>query len=225
MRSCEKTQKTYEFALLSMSNMTHKGTEFITWPLSEDLIDMGSVSSVYFTQLKNSVETRSDYLLYYLPKLQTVTIPQSVTRIGILPFLDCEKLKTFTFNADSCTQVEGALFGARTQITNIIFGQNVKYIPKHLCNGQTKISSVTIPNSVISIGDYAFYGCTGLTSVIIGESVKGIGDYAVSGCRSLTSITFNGTIKQWETIGKDYKWNYNVPASCIVYCSDGKLKI
>ncbi len=63
---CEKTQKTYEFALLSMSNMTHKGTEFIPWPLSEDLIDMGSISSVYFAQLKKSVETRSDYLLYYL---------------------------------------------------------------------------------------------------------------------------------------------------------------
>ena len=115
-----------------------------------------------------------------------------------------------------------------------LYNQNIKSftIPNHIkriadraFSGCSSLTSVTIGNGVKRIGNYAFAGCSSLTSLTIGNGVKRIGDYAFSGCRSLTSITFNGTIKQWETIGKDYKWNYNVPASCIVYCSDGKLKI
>jgi hypothetical protein len=90
--------------------------------------------------------------------MTSVTIPSSVTSIGILAFSGCSGLTSVTI-PNSVTSIGGNAF------TN--------------CSGLT---SVTIGNSVTSIGAFAFDGCSGLTSVTIPNSVTSIGPYAFSNC-------------------------------------------
>ena len=99
-----------------------------------------------------------------------------------------------------------------------------------------------------SIGDYAFYGCKGLTSIVIPEGVISIGSGTFAGCSSLSeieigadmvyigkeafyncgvlkSVRFGGTIAQWNAIVKGNNWKDDVPADCVVHCTDGDINI
>jgi len=78
--------------------------------------------------------------------LTTVTIPASVTSIGLRAF-------------DNCTNLTSVTFAAGSQLTTI--GENAFH--------KTGITSITIPASVTSIGLRAFYECKSLTSVTFAE--------------------------------------------------------
>ena len=98
------------------------------------------------------------------PTISSVTIPNSVTRIGSYAFQGCSSL------------------------TSVTIPNSVTSIGSYAFSGCRSLTSVTIPNSVTSIGEYAFSGCSSLTSVTIGSGVKSIGEAAFSGCRSLTDV-------------------------------------
>ena len=71
----------------------------------------------------------------------------------------------------------------------------------------------------------AFEDCSGLTSITIPSSVTSIGNGAFYGCIGLSEIRFNGTIAQWKKISKDSDWDYKVPSSCKVICTDGETSL
>ena len=96
--------------------------------------------------------------------LTSVSIPNSVTKIGYAAFEGCTGLKSITIPNSVKIIDRGAFYN---------------------CSGLT---SVTIGNSVTSIGVSAFYGCSGLTSITIPNSVTSIGKDAFSGCGNLSSI-------------------------------------
>lgn len=102
---------------------------------------------------------------------------------------------------------------------------SVTSIGNYAFSGCTGLTSITIPDSVTSIGGSAFAGCTGLTSVTIPNSVTSIGDYAFFECTGLTDIKFNGTMEQWKAISKGISWEFNVPSTCKVVCTDGTIVI
>jgi hypothetical protein len=77
----------------------------------------------------------------------SVTIPASVTSIGVNAFSGCASLTSVTIPT-SVTSIGGAAFG--------------------YC---TSLASITIPASVTSIGQYAFISCTNLTSVTFAGTI------------------------------------------------------
>ncbi len=124
--------------------------------------------------------------------LTSVIIPNCVTSIGHYAFGGCG-LTSVIFNAESCISAgsSGSAFYGCSYLANITFGNNVKRIPSYLCDGCSGLTSISIPSGVISIGERAFGGCSGLTSVTIPNSVTSIGDGAFYGCSGLTSVIFN----------------------------------
>ena len=152
----------------------------------------------------NNVKVIPDYICWNLTGLTSVTIPDSVTSIGIRAFCQCTGLTSVVFNADSCTyagyyyysdqNVTTWAFRGDTNITNFTFGNNVKNIPKALCAELTGLTTVVIPNSVTSIGKGAFSNCSGLASVTIGNSVVSIDTSAFYQCSGLASVAIPNSV-------------------------------
>ena len=98
------------------------------------------------------------------PWVTSVTIPNGVTSIGRIAFMDCSGLTSVTIP------------GSVTSIGEYAFLR---------CYG---LSSITIPNSVTQIGHAAFFSCYGLTSVTIGSGMTSIGVHAFYECKNLRNF-------------------------------------
>ena len=152
--------------------------------------------------LYDTVNKAYNYYWYKIPNtLKTVTVLDGSTAIPENAFYNCSWITTFNLP------------------DNI---QTIGINAFHNCDGLTDFK---MPFSTTEIGIGAFSGCKGLMSVTISNSVTSIGGYAFRNCAGLTSITFKGTKAQWNAIGKGSSWDYNVPSSCKVYCTDGTVTI
>lgn len=107
--------------------------------------------------------------------LSSITIPNSVTSIGIGAFSHCSSL------------------------TSIDIPNNITSIGNYFFFGCSGLSTIDIPNSVTSIGQGAFEDCSGLTSVIIPKSVTSIVPSAFSGCIALNSIKVEKDNPQYDS--------------------------
>lgn len=187
-------------------------------------------------EIPDSVTSIGGSAFQYCSGLTRVTIPDSVTSIGNEAFYNCSSLTSITvsenntayksidgnlYTKDGTTLVQYAIGKTATSFT---IPDGVISIGDWAFEDCTNLTSITISDSVTSIGRHAFGGCDSLTSVTIGDSVRTIGSAAFIGCSGLTSITFNGTVEEWNAIGKDISWNYNVPATKVV-CLDGEVAL
>jgi hypothetical protein len=122
-----------------------------------------------------------------------VTIPDSVTSIGISAFYNCTSVSNVTIG-NSVTSIGNDAFRYCTSLTSETIGNSVTNIGDYAFSYCTSLTSVTIPSSVTHIGDYAIHYCTSLTTVTIPNSVTSIGNQAFSYCTSLTSVTFGNSV-------------------------------
>ena len=155
----------------------------------------------------------------------SVTIPNSVIRIGYRAFYNCSRLTSLTI-PNSVTSIGYEVFNGTEWYNNqpdgILYlddwclgykgdepigeltitegSRGIADFAFSFCRGLT---SLTIPNSVTIIGPAVFQCCSGLTSLTIGNSVTSIGDYAFNYCSGLTSITIPNSV---TNIG-DYAFN------------------
>jgi hypothetical protein len=124
--------------------------------------------------------------------LTKISLPNSVTSIGINAFDKCTRLTSITIPS-SVTSI-GPLAFEYSGLTSIIIPSSVTSIGICAFYSCIGLTSITIFPSVTSIGDGVFESCTGLTSVTIPSSVTSIGDDAFEGCIRLTSITIPSSV-------------------------------
>jgi len=120
--------------------------------------------------------------------LTAITIPNSVTKIGRSAFEKCTGLKTVEI-PNSVAEIEMSAFKGCAGLTKFTIPTSVTIIRKETFDGCSGLMTVTIPASVTEIGQSAFSGCSGLTTVTIPASVTEIGQSAFSGCSGLTTVT------------------------------------
>ena len=123
-------------------------------------------------------------------KIESLTIPNSVTKIGYGAFSNCSGLTSVTI-PNSVTRIGSNAFKGCSGLTSVTIPKSVTEIGDQAFAYCSGLTSVTIPNSVTTIGSYAFSGCSGLTSVTIPKSVTSSGSDAFSHCSGLTSVTWN----------------------------------
>ncbi|MBO7229589.1 MAG: leucine-rich repeat domain-containing protein, partial [Bacteroidales bacterium] len=147
-------------------------------------------STVSYRETAYSVTSIGDYAFSGCSSFisTSITIPNSVTTIGVGAFSSCSILTSVTIG-NSVTSIGERALAYCSSLTSVTIGNSVTSIGDYAFCDCSSLTSVTIPNSVSSIGVGAFYNCNSLTSVTIGNSVTTIGNYAFRYCDSLTSVT------------------------------------
>ena len=125
--------------------------------------------------------------------LTSISIPNSVTKIGSSAFAGCSGLTSVDI-PDSVNSIGNSAFAGCSGLTSVDIPDNVTTIGDLAFNGCSGLTSVDIPDSVISIGYSAFNGCTMLASAMIGSGK--IGDSAFAGCTKLTQVTVGSGVTE-----------------------------
>ena len=123
----------------------------------------------------------------YIGTDTNVTIPNSVTTIGVAAFRNCTSLTSIII-PNSVTSIGNSAFADCSSLNLITIPNSVTSIESNTFNGCSNLDSVTIPDSVTAIGNSAFSSCTSLDSVIIPNSVTSIGNEAFNNCSNLHNI-------------------------------------
>jgi len=154
------------------NNVINIGEQAFTECKSLASITVNTANTAYISD--NGVlynKNKTTLIQYPAGKKETsFTIPNSVTRIAVSAFSQCESITSITIPSS----VNSIGFFAFADCKNL--------------------SNIIIPNSVTTIEAMVFIRCTSLRSVTIGNGVKKIEMSAFKDCTSLTSVTFLGTI-------------------------------
>ena len=150
-------------------------------------------SSVTEYRIKLDTEVICDCAFSRCSSLQSVTIPNSVTSIGIRAFNGCSSLQSVTI-PNSVSSIGDWAFSRCSSLQSVTIPNSVASIGESAFDECSLLQSVTIPNSVASIGDGAFFKCSSLHSVTIPNSVTSIGNWAFYGCSSLQSVTIPNSV-------------------------------
>jgi hypothetical protein len=129
----------------------------------------------------------------YRLSISSVTIENSVTKIGEFAFYNCSGLTGITLPA-GITKIEGYAFAGCSSLTGITIPASVTSIEVAAFNNCSSLTDITLPNNLTSIGEYAFAGCSSLTGITLPNSVTDIGGNAFGGCSSLTDITLPNSL-------------------------------
>jgi len=151
--------------------------------------------------IPNSVTSMGGQVFAECTYLLSVNLPDNISSIEEQTFQDCTNLNSVNI-PNSITSIGIRAF-LNTGIGSITIPEGVTSIGENAFSDCKYLASITIPNSITSIGKRAFSNCKNLTSVTIGSGVKSIGDWAFSDCDRLTSITFKRANTPIENFSSD----------------------
>lgn len=126
-------------------------------------------------------------VFHFNKKIENITLPVNLKKIGIHCFNHCENLKEITI-PDSVTELGDDVFFCCYSLENIVLPKDLKIIPSS-CFGQCiLLESCTLPEHLESIELFAFISCRNLKEIVIPPSVKNIQAQAFAHCESLEHV-------------------------------------
>lgn len=118
----------------------------------------------------------------------SVSIPDSVTSIGLREFKDCINLRSVNI-PEGVTNIEGRAFEGCKSLVEINLPSGLTNIGLRMFTSCESLTEINLPSNITSIGSEAFSHCISLTSIEIPASVTSIDEYMLCrGCNSLASI-------------------------------------
>ena len=138
---------------------------------------------------------------FYNCKLDSITIPSTVTSIGNAAFKSNPTTKVIWLPAN-CTagsSDSAPFYSTSSKITSFVFGDQVQTIPAYLCYKMSLLDSVKIPETVTSIGSNTFMYCTSLDSLIFPHGIKTIATSILEGCTSLQKVVIPPSVTTINT--------------------------
>ncbi len=124
---------------------------------------------------------------FFNKKMHSVTIPDSVVKIGFGAFDSCKNLTEVSFSTKIQT-IEEYAFNGTPWLAGKQNEAPLVIVNNLLINGEKCSGEIIIPDGVAEIAESAFFHCLSLTSVVIPDSVKKIGNRAFAECSELSSV-------------------------------------
>ena len=146
----------------------------------------------------------------------------SVTEIGYEAFKDA-LIRSVTI-PDSIEKIGRGAFHGCVALNSIVFPNKHIEFASETFYECSALQSITIGEGQGSLSSDMFRDCVSLRQVYLPSSLTSIGTYAFCDCNNLSTITFGGTIEQWHAVSLGTYWNKNVPITKVI-CSDGETPI
>lgn len=124
-------------------------------------------------------------------KVSSVTIPDSVTSIGVRAFSNCQNLNSVKLS-DGIKTIEQNAFEYCSNLKSITLPNTLETIGMY-CFTVSGLESIEIPESVTYIDHYAFYQCLNLETAKVPATVKEFGQNVFSGDDKLTITGSEGS--------------------------------
>ncbi len=125
--------------------------------------------------------------------IDTVLIPDTVTRIREYAFADCTNLSNVTF-PETLIKIDDSAFSGCASITSVTMPEKLRYVGAHAFENCVRLQSVKVSGGITSLEEGTFSGCSMLRNIDLGNSITSIGAYCFSGCKSLYEIEFPLTL-------------------------------
>ncbi len=143
------------------------------------------------------------------------TIPGNVSTIGHYAFISCDRLQTVTIPA-SVTGIETNAF-VMSGLTKVTIPGSVKSIATFAFSNCPDLTEVTILNGVTAIPEAAFGECGRLARVDLPKSVTSVGFAAFACCGSLKDVYYTGSEEDRQKMSilgandplANAAWHYN----------------
>ena len=155
---------------------------------------------------------------YECSGLTSLTLPNSLTSIGIDAFSHCSALTSLTL-PNSLTSIGTNAFSHCSALTSLTLPNSLTSIGIDAFSDCSGLTSLTLPNSLTSIGHRAFAYCFGLTSLTLPNALTSIGDYAFERCSALENIW----MQCLTPIECNPSFTEDVMENCILYVPKGTL--
>ena len=148
------------------------------------------------TTIPNDVTSIGEMAFLGCPKINTIAIPESVTKIEDDAF-SCSDITSLTL-PQTIKHIGASAFQRCSKLESITIPMGVKIIKERTFQECAELTNITIPDSITSIEGSAFEGCTALTSIEISNSVTSIGERAFENCKNLTSVHIGKSLTTFE---------------------------
>ncbi len=139
----------------------------------------------------------------------TLTIPDSVTKIGEGAFANLEGLKTIIIPG-SVKEIGDNAFAYNKTLEHVILKEGVEKLGNSAFANCIQLKTVEMANSINSMGDLCFYYCEKLEEITIPSKVEAIKQYTFSGDKSLKKVNLSEGLKNINAYAFQYTTFTNI---------------
>ena len=167
--------------------VTYKGSDCTSY-YDEYSGDIIIPSSVTYRGTTYNVTGVASQAFSSCGSLTSVTMPNSVVKLGGGVFYDCYNLKSVTLSAN--------ITSLPTYV--VTYDDDPDELFGFFANCYS-LESIVIPEGVTTIGDKAFESCTSLKEIILPNTVTNLGKAAFYSCSKLRSVTLSENITSLQS--------------------------
>ena len=148
-------------------------------------------------QVKDSTRVVADEV-FRACRLTEVSLPNGLVNIGGgYAFAYCNNLESIAI-PDTVTKMDSGVFEACRNLKKVVLSNALTVVPSYAFENCENLESIYMPDSVTEIGEYAFYQCAALEKVAFSESLTTIGEMAFGECSKISSIRLPNSVKVIE---------------------------
>ena len=183
------------------------GTTLVYYPggrkeactIPEGVTSIGSNSfwsaSITSLTIPNTVEKIGESAFFYCVYMQgDLIIPDSVTEINSWAFEGCSKITSLTIGK-GLTKLKAGTFAHCRGLTSVVVPDNITYMDSANFQGCSKLESVTLSKNLTSIGQLCFFECP-LKTIALPDPLTTIPYWAFYNCVNLESISIGKNVHE-----------------------------